>query len=290
MENDWVLIQRYFLKDYDPVDTFLAKYLNDAELVDVFVTDLKTLTNQVIRFVGAFQDSPGIKRYQEAWGREFPLNELKCLKGLRGTSECKRTKEFSSEVPVDSQFAKAIQILRSLVATKSVNPDPGLSLDIIDAICQEANLMLPPQVVEWLTCCNGISTNMAHGSLYGLAEAINYDEHVSHWRARGWTPIGDDGCGSYYLVIKHETPEGTLYPVVFADHEDSDTMVLDRITYLVASDLPHFLEVIFLNQEHDDKYRDSDEEVDFWWPFEKDRVLEYDPDMDKIEITKPWET
>ena len=290
LENDWVLVQRYYLKYYDPVGTFLVKYLEEAELVDTFVTDLKTLTNQVIRFVGAFQDSPGIKRYEEAWRHDFPLNTLKCLKGLRRTAERKRPKEFTTEIPADSQFAKAMQILQPLVASKIIYPEPGLSQNLIDAICEETNLTLPPPIAEWLLYCNGIP-GMAFGDLYGLNGVTDYSEYTLHWKMRNWVPIAGDGCGSYYLVVKHETQEGIRYPVVFADHEDSvveengDNQLCNRISYLVASDLPHFLEAIFLKQ-----CRDDDKSLEFWWPFDKERVLQFDPDIDKIGIVKAWET
>ena len=297
-ENNWVLIQRYFLKDYQPVNTFVAKYLKDAELVDTFVTDVKTLTNQVIRFVSVFQDSPGIKRYEEAWHHEFPVNALKCLKGLRRTAERHPAKEFSCEVPADSQFAKAMQILHPLVASEKINPEPGLSQDIIDVVCLEANIAIPPPIAEWLLYCNGIST-MAHGSLYGLDEVTDYSEYTSHWKDRGWTPIGGDGCGSYYLVVKHETSGRGLYPVVFADHEDSvmgieendEHQICNRISYIVASDLPHFLEAIFLYQEHNIRCenRDDNEYLNFWWPFDKEHVLQFDPDINQFEFIKPWD-
>ena len=296
-ENDWVIIQRYFLKDYIPIESFTTKYLNDAEIVDSFAVEMKTLTNQVIRFVGAFQDSPGIERYADMWNHEFPANKLKCLKGLRRTAERHLKKGFVDEVSIGSQFARAIQLLRSLVASQSLQIEPPFSQDFIDAVCSEFNLTLPLSIVEWLTYCNGM--DMAFGYLNGIDEVTNFcnREHISHWKERGWIPIAGDGCGNYYLVVKYETQDESLYPVVFVDHEDSaigengENQLCNRISYIVASDLPHFLEVVLLYQEHHIQYqnKDDDEYPDFWWPFDKERMLQFDPNIDKIEIIKPWD-
>ena len=82
-ENNRIAVTRYYLEDYAPFSPFASKILKEVEPMDAFETDLKTLTNQVIRFVSAFQDSPGIEEYQKAWRFEFPRAEMKALKELR---------------------------------------------------------------------------------------------------------------------------------------------------------------------------------------------------------------
>jgi len=193
-------------------------------------------------------------------------------------------------------FAKVVELLRALTESGILEPKPGITHDFIETIDAEEDWqMLPPPLAEWLTYCNGIF-GMSFGDLYGYGEGIDYDELTSHWKQRHWTPIAGDGCGSYYLMIKHETREGTLYPVVFADHEDSvieengENQLCNRISYLVASDLPHFLEAIFRHQEHYEqcRNRDDDEYLDFWWPFDKTKVRQFDPNIEKIGIITPW--
>ncbi|MCL2349146.1 MAG: SMI1/KNR4 family protein [Planctomycetaceae bacterium] len=205
-----------------------------------------------------------------------------------------------------STFENANKMLRQLVDADVLQPEPGRSLEQITETEKKYGFILPPPIVEWLTYCGGISM-MAHGVLYGLDEITDdfCSEHTSHWKKREWTPIGGDGCGSYYLVVKREERVGTAYPpvfidrypVVFVDHEDSaieedgESRLCNHITYMVASDLPHFLEAIFLYQEHGEQYRDCEggEYPDFWWPFDKTRVRQFDPDIEKIGIIAPWD-
>jgi len=56
------------------------------EHVGSFTTDLKTLTNQLIRLVSSFKSEPGIEGYKQEWGYRFPQNELTTLIELRRNS------------------------------------------------------------------------------------------------------------------------------------------------------------------------------------------------------------
>lgn len=292
-DGDRVFVDRYFVKDYQPVYDFLKKHLNKAEFLDTFETDLKTLTNCVIAFVSRLQDDPGIEKYEEAWGRVFPSNELKALIGLRWAAQRDRKKSFDGVISPDSPFAKAMKLLQTLFADGVVTPEPGLSREFLETICTETNTVLPPLLAEWLTYCNGISS-MQFGELYGFGDGCS--EFTAHWKNRGWTAVAGDGCGSNYLVVKVETRDGSLYPVVFADHaasvieENGEKQLCNCISYIVASDLPHFLEAIFLNelhlQEHPD--HDDDEYLNFWWPFDKERVRRFDLEIEKAGIITPW--
>ncbi|MCL2119862.1 MAG: SMI1/KNR4 family protein [Planctomycetaceae bacterium] len=202
-----------------------------------------------------------------------------------------------------STFENANKMLQRLVEAGLLHPKPGLSLEQIKEAEKKFDLTLPPSVVEWLTYCNGQRKFMAWGNMHELDDITCHAVHTPHWKNRGWTPVGTDGCGSYYLVIKHETSEGTLYPVIFADKEhtfiyegevsvfEEQGLFCDHISYVVASDLPHFLEGVFLYEEHRKKYWDGDEYeyLNFWWPFDKKRVREFDPDIEKIGIITPWD-
>ncbi len=189
-------------------------------------------------------------------------------------------------------FAKALKLLHQLTEAGICKPRPGLTAEEITAICEKSKTSLPPSVAEWWTYCNGV--DLFSAELYGIGGG--WSEFTAHWKERDWTPIAGDGCGSNYLVVKVETRDGLLYPVVFADHEHSvieengENQLCNQISYIVASDLPHFLEAVFLNELHDREHpdRDDDEYLNFWWPFDKDRIREFDPNIEKAGIVTPW--
>jgi hypothetical protein len=196
----------------------------------------------------------------------------------------------------NSPFSRATELLKQLADVGICDPLPGLSREEIAASSKNHSSPIPPPIAEWLTFCNGVCCHSVVANVYGL-EGLGYGEYTAHWKERGWTAIADDGCGSYYLVVKMETREGTLYPVIFADHADSviedtgETQLCNRISYVVASDLPHFLEAVFLCELHDMKHRDRDDDeyLNFWYPFDKERVRQFDPNIEKIGIITPWD-
>jgi hypothetical protein len=95
------------------------------------------------------------------------------------------------------------------------------------------------------------------------------------WLDMAWIPIAGDGAGDYYMVgsAKSRQPEDLVF---FVDvHEDPDAP-----TYLVGSDIWHFLVGPF-----------SDELEERWWPFDRDRMLAFDPSLVSFAEAAPlpWE-
>lgn len=195
----------------------------------------------------------------------------------------------------NSPFFRAVELLKQLTDAGVCVPCPGVTLEKIEESSKKYNRPIPPPIAEWLTYCNGVDCLAA--DVYGLGGVLSRGEYTEHWEGRGWTPIASDGCGSNYIVVKRETREGTLYPVVFADHEDSviedngENQLCNRISYIVASDLPHFLEAVFLNELHHAEHSDCDdgEYFNFWFPFDKERVRQFDPNIENIGIITPWD-
>lgn len=124
-----VRIERFFVKDYQPVDSFLDKYLENAEFLDSFEIDLKTLTNHLISFVSDFKDSPGLEKYEEAWGRPFPENELGSLKKLR------KDMKHDSVAGIIKTFEK-----------KRLKLEPGLNESEIHAVEARFQFKFPPDL------------------------------------------------------------------------------------------------------------------------------------------------
>ena len=192
-----------------------------------------------------------------------------------------------------TSFTKALELLRQLTESGVCKPSPGLAPEEIAAIVEKSKIPIPPLVAQWWTYCNGIAS-MQFGELYGIGGGLS--ENTAHWDDRGWTAVAGDGCGSNYLVVKVETRDGILYLVVFADHADSvvedngEIQLCNKISYIVASDLPYFLEAVFLNEIHANEHpdRDDDEYLNFWWPFNKEKVRQFDPEIEKAGIITPW--
>lgn len=105
------------------------------------------------------------------------------------------------------------------------------------------------------------------------------DVVVTHWAA-----IANDGVGSHYFLTCEPDAHGRR-PVYFVIHDPPDL-------YIAASDLWYFLYAFLSEAEHLMLHKD-DEDFDypFWWPYERERVLAFDPALRHYEGTGllPWE-
>ena len=152
----------------------------------------------------------------------------------------------------------------------------------IKAYAKEHNLIMPLELYQWLQTCNGISAKF--GVLYGINPISPYLDMVSllnefpSWRAKGWIPLGSDGCGDYY-VLSSEVVSGGTTPVLFIDQSD-----YDNADYVVASSLWKFLRFLFIDEIVAKKNGQG------YWPFEKKKVIAEDPDILLCkEAPLPWE-
>jgi hypothetical protein len=87
-------------------------------------------------------------------------------------------------------------------------------------------------------------------------------------------PIAGDGCGNLYVLALKDPVDGS-HPVLFMDVSEDDS----RPAYVVASCIWRFVRFL-LRREQGFSY----------WPFEKNRVLEEDPEIEKCsKWARPWE-
>jgi cell wall assembly regulator SMI1 len=154
----------------------------------------------------------------------------------------------------------------------------GAAPQDIDLLQQRIGVTLPAQLVEWLSICNGPC--VAEGGVYGIRPDRKFLdmetrlESLPVWCGRNFIPVAGDGCGSHYVLAI--TPTNGLNPVYFVDHEDEG--VLDEPSYVVASDLWHFLHFLFQAELGAEG-----------WPFDRTKVLQEDPELIKVEDRLlPW--
>lgn len=172
---------------------------------------------------------------------------------------------------------EVISLLHKVLALKEQSPPSGTNETEILGFAIQNNLDVPPDLKAWLCVCNG---SYIGGGLFGVhtlerwLDVDSFYELYPSWKKQGWIPIAGDGCGNYYVLGKHScTVSG--HPVFFIDtHEDADCLA-----YVVASGLWQFLRFV-LRQEIGEDY----------WPFNKQKVLEQDPMIEKCqEALLPWE-
>lgn len=168
---------------------------------------------------------------------------------------------------------------------------PGVSLEALDDFETKAGLRIPEQLREWLMFTDG--TDFESIRMISVLtrpqdmSILQYLQEYPIWKAKGWIPFATDGCGSCYVVAT-KVASGPPHPVGFIDHEED----MDRITYAVASDLWHFLEGSFRKTLFFDEARakglswDDEEWPDFWWPFERRKMLKFDPELSKVPFKK----
>jgi hypothetical protein len=103
---------------------------------------------------------------------------------------------------------------------------------------------------------------LERGTVFSRSEAQRRLGFFPSWAARGWLPVGDDGCGNYYVVL----PEGC---VVFVDSATTDSPA-----YVVASKLERFIGAM----------RGG---ISF---FDEEALLEHDPDLARTSTLAalPW--
>lgn len=146
----------------------------------------------------------------------------------------------------------------------------------IDELGKAIEVPIPDEVREWLSVCNGSGLI---GGFYGTASGAGYSiayvlDLCPDWKAKGWIPVAGDGCGNEY-ILSTRPEDGVGNPVFFID----SSIDPQRIHYVVASGLWHFLRFIYL-----------DELGDHSWPFDKAAVVSQDPSI--VTCTnhpKPWE-
>jgi len=138
-------------------------------------------------------------------------------------------------------------------------------------------LRTPSRVREWLKTVNGAL--IGPGGTYGIhpretwLDIESFLNNFPEWVQHGWIPMAGDGTGNHYVVATETSrePTGAVFFI--------DTMALgDEPTYIVASDIWHFLRGLFSAEMGED-----------WWPFEEGPILEADPELVRYtDFNQPW--
>jgi hypothetical protein len=155
-------------------------------------------------------------------------------------------------------------------------PPPGVSDEEIEGFIQRTGLVPPEALRQWLQFSN--APRMGPGFMQGIRPPHGDDYDIEQslkfypdWGEKGWIPVATDGFGNYYVLAT--TPDyGPGNPFFFIDTMADST----KPTYVVASDLWHFLWFLF--------------RCDRWWPFDKKKVLKKDPFLkNPYPVPRPWE-
>ena len=172
------------------------------------------------------------------------------------------------------------QAVIALLPLLPIAPDDCLPSGATDeqliSFQQRIGIIVPPQLLEWLSICNGPC--VARGGVYGIGRGVRRDPKfldiesrlasLPSWCGNNFIPVAGDGCGSEYVLSV--TPVAGINPVFFVDHEDDG--VLEEPSYAVASSLWHFLHFLFREELGDEG-----------WPFDSHKVLNEDPEILKVE-------
>jgi len=193
-------------------------------------------------------------------------------------------------------------IKKEIASLKEMNPDKRFAERVSRGICEKARIILcqrlpfepPADCLEWLEICNGIGGGVIE-NLYGhntiMRHFAIFDEIYKGWSKLGYFPIGGDGCGGEYYAIPFKKCNETLYPVVYVEGSEPK-QELGVCTYIMASAVHIFLKQFLQRIQYQLKcyYDNENNPSDFWWPFDKNLVMQNDPNIASFNITVPWDT
>lgn len=143
---------------------------------------------------------------------------------------------------------------------------------------ERTGLLLPEELRDWLRTCNGAL--IGPGGVYGIRPREAWLDIESmladfpEWQRSGWVPVAGDGNGDYYVMATRASSEAAGV-VMFIEPMTST----DRPTFVVASDIWHFLSGLF-----------SAELGERSWPFDERSTLDADPRLaEHASLGLPWE-
>lgn len=100
------------------------------------------------------------------------------------------------------------------------------------------SLSLPDDLCSWLSFHNGAC--LGRGLCYGVntadprIDAQRLYSFFTEWPRHRWIPVGDDGCGNYYVQVIRTAPP---HPIAFIDTIQDP----NKVAYCVASGVWQFL-------------------------------------------------
>ncbi|MEO7299408.1 MAG: SMI1/KNR4 family protein [Verrucomicrobiota bacterium] len=186
----------------------------------------------------------------------------------------------------ESTRAEVLNLLECAPKLDDFDLVPATSLQIRDFEL-ETSIKLPTEIRELMDLCNGALVKP--GGICSLSEMVSAYSYFPKWMGKGWLPVATDGCGDYYVLDTREIIQtSSTHPIYFVDQID-----YDRGNYIVASGLWEFLRFLLedeiLSNENpiDPSTAEWDDSLKTWtntnskvyWPFNKNKVLEFDPDL-----------
>jgi hypothetical protein len=170
-----------------------------------------------------------------------------------------------------------IELYQNQLFSSDHSPFKDASDEVIDSFQQRNDMWVPPDLKEWLKYSNGSFTGP--GGLYGLGNGIEhlnietYYSYYPRWKQKKWIPISGDGTGNSYIVDANKD-SSTYGAVFFIDTTENP----NEISYVVASDLWHFLFFLMKN-----------EDAQTGWPFSREYVISVDKKLETIDgALLPW--
>ena len=198
---------------------------------------------------------------------------------------------------VDSISKKSLSIKEKYPNEQfEIKVSKGISETTRNIFCQSLPFDPPSDCLEWLAICNGIKGSFIQ-TLLGYKSIIETLNIYEEWKKFQYFPLADDGCGGYYLTIPIKRKSEIFFPVIYVDPTQSD-IEQGSYSYITASSIPVFLDLFLkANQYHLQMLFEKGfiNEIgnasppDFWWPFDKNLVVQNDPEITTFNIALPWE-
>jgi len=178
---------------------------------------------------------------------------------------------------MSDNVSEVVKLLHQVPLPPGERIPTGVAEPELTAFTVRTGVKLPSSLRTWLTITNGPS--IGAWGLFGIdprQEYLNVEHHYQRypsWMQKKWIPVAGDGHAHYYVLITWEE-YGPGFPVVYVDANIS----VDTPTYVVASDLWYFLRALL------EKERSSTR-----WPFDKEELLAFDPEIARFEgVAMPW--
>lgn len=172
---------------------------------------------------------------------------------------------------------EVLELLSKLPLRGTKRLPSGATAESIDAVERALGFDLPNEYREWLSISNG--PPVVPGGMVGIGKKTKTNEILGlmsaypDWLSHKYLPVTGDGFGNDY-VLAAGSEYGGWRPILFLETQEASASP----SFIVASDLWHFLKAFFLS-----------ELGDTWWPFDRIKTLSFDPDIERVPNVKlPW--
>lgn len=174
--------------------------------------------------------------------------------------------------------SQVVKLLHEVPLPPGERVPGGVADAELDAFTTRTGIHMPSSLRTWLAITNAPS--IGAWDVFGIEsrhEYLNIEHHYQRlpaWKQKKWIPVAGDGRARYYVLITWEE-FGPGFPVVYVDANTS----VDKPAFIVASDLWCFLRALLEKERSNTR-----------WPFDKDELLAFDPEIARFEgVAMPWD-